>query len=245
MRRAVSIALLVMMATMAGSRLTLSAAPLPSLFRGMAVADSPVGVRIVSVEPTSQAYAADLRPEDVIVQINGAALHSIDEFAIFSESLKGRAMSATVLILRNGQPREVVLHLYSYPVQQHWGVSFMPDHDFRFIDEKAGLAYWSNLARGFETAGQTEHALNAWLNALHNAPTDVDTALRAAELLWRLAQERLARHEMQPALDLLQQGTTILQRLFDQPLTDEQLAHIKAQLEKTVAMLREALQKSP
>ena len=35
---------------------------LPSLFRGVVVAEGPVGVRVVRVEETSQAYLADLRP---------------------------------------------------------------------------------------------------------------------------------------------------------------------------------------
>src|SRR3989338_7427417 len=80
---------------------------LPSLFRGVVVADSPLGVRVVSVEEQSQASLADLRPEDVIVQINQTAVHSIDEFAALSSALRGRAMQAAVVALRRGQPRQL------------------------------------------------------------------------------------------------------------------------------------------
>jgi len=70
-------------AAMAGQR--------PSLFRGVVVADSPLGVRVVSVEDASQASQADLRPEDIIIRVDGADVGSIDAFAMFSEALKGRA----------------------------------------------------------------------------------------------------------------------------------------------------------
>ena len=91
--------------------LTSLAAQLPSLFRGVVVADSPLGVRVVSVEEGSQASLADLRPEDIIVRVEAREVHSIDEFAALSATLKGHAASATVLVFRNGAPRELTLRL--------------------------------------------------------------------------------------------------------------------------------------
>jgi len=62
------------------------------------VADSGLGVRVVSVEEGSQPHQADLRAEDVIVQVDGREVHSIDEFAILSRAMKGRATRATVRV---------------------------------------------------------------------------------------------------------------------------------------------------
>ncbi|MBI3009570.1 MAG: PDZ domain-containing protein, partial [Candidatus Omnitrophica bacterium] len=48
---------------------------LPSLFRGVVVTDSALGVRVVNVEEGSAAYEADLRADDLILQIHGTDIH--------------------------------------------------------------------------------------------------------------------------------------------------------------------------
>ncbi len=207
------------------------------------MADNPLGVRVVSVEEYSQAYLVDLRPEDVIVQINDATVRSIDEFAVISQALKGQATKATIRLLRGGQPLELILHLYSMPILRQWNLAFVPEYEFRFADPKAGREYWVRLGRGFEMVGNLELVLNAYLNALHNDPAQIDLALKAAGLLWKLAQVRLSAAQLPEALMALQQGTTLLERLFDQPLTASQLEMVKAQLEETVKTLRAWSQK--
>jgi len=201
------------------------------------VADSPLGVRVVSVEDASQAALADLRPDDIIVRVQQAEIRSIDEFAEISTALKGRASSAAVLVFRNGVPHELLLHLYSYPVLRGWGVEFIPDHDVRFAEAATGLAYWRRLGRGFAEAGRFPEALDAYLNGLHNDPADLDTALAASELASRVSQQQLASERLADGLTQLQQALAIQQRLFEHPLTPEQLASVRAQLQQTLRAL--------
>ena len=212
----------------------------PSLFRGVIVADSPLGVRVVSVEEASQAQLADLRSEDVIVRIQDAEIGSIDEFATVSQALKGRAASATVLVFRNGSPRELVVHLYSYPLLREWNVQFIPDYDIRFAQPEVGRDYWLRLGRGFERADKPSDALNAYLNGLHNVPADADTALTASRLFAAVSRERLARGELAEGIAQLRQSLSILERLFDHPLTTEQLESVRDQLRETLQTLRDA-----
>ena len=72
----------------------------PSIFRGVVVANSDVGVRVVSVEAGTQAAMAGLQPEDLIVRINGDDVRSIDEFATRSTTgptgFGGAAMGSPV-----------------------------------------------------------------------------------------------------------------------------------------------------
>ena len=211
----------------------------PSLFRGVVVADSPLGVRVVSVEEASQASLADLRPEDIIIRVDGAEVGSIDAFATLSAALKGRAVSATVLVFRNGTRRELVLHLYSYPILRAWGVAFIPDHDLRFAEAQTALAYWVRLGRGFEDAGKSAEALDAYLNGLHNAPTDTATALTVSGLLSQVSRQRLAGGALADGIASLDQALMILERLFEHPLTDEQLHAVRRQLQETLQALRE------
>ncbi len=212
----------------------------PSLFRGVVVADSPVGVRVVNVDPSAQAYRADLRAEDVIVRVHGEAVRTIDEFAALSKALKGRVAETTVLVFRGGTPRELRLHLFSFPVRDAWGIDMIPDDDIRFAEPARALEYWTRLGRGFEEAGKPEEALNAYLNALHNVPSDVPAALAAATLFAAIGRRHVAARAWSPAFASLRQNLRMLQRLFDYPLTDAQLAIVRASLAETVASVRQA-----
>ncbi|MBI4353818.1 MAG: PDZ domain-containing protein [Candidatus Omnitrophica bacterium] len=214
------------------------AGQLPSLFRGVVVADSPEGVRVISVEENSQAYFADLRPEDLVIQIDGTSVKTIDEFSRVSQDLKGRTIKASMVILRNGEPREVTLHLYSYPVLRQWDLTFVPEHDIRFAEAEVGAKYWMRLGRGFLEAGKPEPALNAYLNALHNDPRQLDAALQVARLLLELTQIRLKAQQLPEALAAFKQGAVVLEHLFEQPLASDQLAAIKTQLQQTLLVLK-------
>ena len=221
------------------SPVSIAAEQWPSLFRGVVVADSPLGVRVVSVEETSQASLADLRPEDLIVSIDGREIHSIDEFATLSTAMKGRATAAKVLVFRDGSPRELALHLYSYPILRTWGIEVIPDHDLRFAKPEIGLDYWMRLGRGFEEARKPAEALNAYLNALHNVPTDVAAACKVSDLFTRVSREQLDRGDLAGGVASLRQGLVVMQKLFDSPLTEEQLRAIKDRLTDTLRALRQ------
>ncbi len=212
----------------------------PSLFRGVVIADSPVGVRVVSVEEGSQAGLADLRPEDIIIRVQAEEVQSIDAFAVLSNALKGRANVATVVIFRHGAPRELTLHLYSYPILRVWGIEFIPDYDLRFAQPAIGLEYWKRMGRGFDGAQKPEEALNAYLNGLHLVPTDTDAAFRAALLASRISQQRFRDHQPADGIPALRHSITLMEKLFDAPLSDAQLQLIKSELQATVTALHAA-----
>ncbi len=214
------------------------AGQLPSVFRGVVVVDSSLGVKVVSVEEASQAYLADLRPEDLIVRVNESDVRSIDEFAAVSMGLKGKAVSAVLLVFRNGTPRNLTLHLYSYPVLDAWGIEFVPDYDFHFVEPQVGYDYWFRLGRGFEGADKLQEALKGYLNGLHNLPQDLNLGLRASLLWSRLGQEQLRNNKAAEGLSSLRNSVVMMQKLFDYPLNDEQLQAIKEQLQSTVQGMR-------
>ncbi|MBI4341121.1 MAG: PDZ domain-containing protein [Candidatus Omnitrophica bacterium] len=219
------------------------AAELPSLFRGVVVTDSPLGVRVVSVEEATQAALADLRPEDLIVRIQEDDVRTIEEFAAVSTVMKGKTKAATLVIFRNGAPRTLTLHLYSYPLLREWGVQFLPNYDFRFAEPEVGRDYWFRLGRGFEQAGKPAEALDAYLNALHNLPVDAEMGLKAALLFARQGQSQMRSRQLVPALASLRDGITMMEHLFDYPLTEVQLRLIKTQLQETLHAIKEATHK--
>lgn len=216
------------------------AAQLPSLFRGIVVADSPLGVRVVSVEEYSQAHLADLRTEDVIVQVRGTEVNSIDEFAAVSQALTGKTVSVPVLVFRNGAPVEITITLYSYPVLKAWGVRFVPDYNIRFVDQRAGSNYWFRMGRAFEDEAKPAEALNSYLNALHNQPDQPALALKASAMFSAVSRERLSGGATAEGIMHLRQSLSILERAFEYPLSEAQLDAVRTQLRETLQALRQA-----
>jgi hypothetical protein len=202
------------------------------------VADAEPGVRVLSVDESSQAYHADLRPEDIIMRVQETEIRSVDEFAVLSNTLKGRTLSTKLLVFRNGLPREIVLHLYSYPILRAWAIEVVPDHDLRFAQSQTGRDYWMRMGRGFDAAGKDLEALNAYLNALHQMPQDLDAAGKAAALFLRVGERLLREGSLKEGLALLRQAVVMLEKLFDHPLSDEQLRAVKEQLDRAVQALR-------
>ena len=64
-----------------------------------------VGFRIVSFRTTAQEILG-LRPEDVLMQVNGMPIETPDQFFLVFERLK-KADHIAFSILRNGQPQEL------------------------------------------------------------------------------------------------------------------------------------------
>jgi hypothetical protein len=209
------------------------------------VAEAPIGVRVVSLEEASQAALADLRPNDVIVRVEAEEVRSLEQFARISRRLKGRAAATQLLVFRQGLPRELSLHLYSYPLLREWGLEFVPDHDLRFAEARLARDYWARLSRGFAEAGKPDEALHASLNALHADTGDAGTALTAAVLSFRIAQEALrapaspaGRRELPRAIVALQRALTLMERLVERSLGDAQYQGLRDQLAETLRALR-------
>lgn len=222
-----------------------AAASRPSLFRGVVVADGPGGVHVVSVEEASQASQADLRAGDLILRVDQTELHSIDEFATLSTALKGRAVLATVLVFRQGMPHTLLLHLYSYPILREWKIEHLPDHDIRFAEPDTGRAYWMRMGRGFEEAGNPREALQAYLNALHNVPSDAAIALKVITLASQLSRERLEAGDLAEGMRQLRNALTMMDRLFESPLSEEELEALRQQLHDILAALRQVSASTP
>ncbi len=78
------------------------------------------------------------------------------------------------------------------------------------------------------------------MNALHNVPGDVPSAVAAAEFASRLGQEHLGEGRLAQGIASLHRGVVLMERLFQYELTEAQLRRLRDQLEATVAALRGA-----
>ena len=218
---------------------TAAEAKLPSLFRGVVVASASPGARVVSVDEESLAYAGGLRPGDVIMTVNDAAIESIDDFAGQSQRLAGKLSEATVTVQRQEQPVQLLISLFSQRLLEAWGERFVANLDLRFREPKAGYVYWTVEAQRAMREHRTSLAIEALATALHYQPDRLETALLLAGQWNELAQARFARQRNDQGVAALQHSVNLYQRLIAKGVTREQLVEIKAQLQRLVTALKE------
>ncbi len=211
--------------------------PRPSLFRTVVVADAKPGARVVVVDEESAAYAGGVRPGDVITRLNGAAVGSIDEFALQSQHVLGKVSEATLVVERGGRPIALLISLFSQRLLEAWGERFVPNLELRFRDPKAGYAYWSTEGRRVAQSQRVSLAIEAFETALHYQPAHVETALLLAGQWNMLAQSRFADRRNDQGIAALQHAVNMYQRLLAKGVTAEQLAEIKGQLQRLVSTL--------
>ena len=220
-------------------------AKLPSLFRGVVVASASPGARVVSVDEESIAYAGGLRPGDVIMTVNDAAIESIDDFAGQSQRLAGKLSEATVTVQRQEQPVQLLISLFSQRLLEAWGERFVANLDLRFREPKAGFVYWTVEAQRVMREHRTSLAIEAFATALHYQPDRLDTALLLAGQWNELAQARFAEHRSGQGVAALQHSVNLYQRLMAKGITREQLAAVKAQLQQLVTALGQQMPAEP
>ena len=210
---------------------------MPSLFRGVVVADATPGARVLSVDEESIAYAGGLRPGDVILLMHGASIASIDDFAAQSQRIGGKTTEVVLKIERAGRPVELLVSLFSPRLLEAWGERFVPNLELRFRDPKAGYTYWWGEGRRLARERRTSLAIEALATALHYQPDRAETALLLAGQWNLLAQSRFAGRRNDQGVAALQHAVNLYQRLLAKGATAEQLQQVKAQLQPLVHTL--------
>ena len=212
---------------------------MPSLFRGVVVANAAPGALVVTVDEESTAYAGGLRQGDIILLINGASVASIDDFAAQSRRMTGKTTEATLQITRGGRPVELLVSLFSQRLLEAWGERFVPNLELRFRDPQAGYTYWWSEGQRIARDHRTSLAIEALETALHYQPEHADAALALAEQWNLLAQARLADHRNDQGVAALQHAVNLYQRLLAKGVTAEQLTQVKTQLQQLVGTLKQ------
>ena len=106
--------------------------------------------------------------------------------------------------------------------------------DFRYDEKVTEIRKLAALSDA-----ESLFALEAYLNGLHNISTDTATALKVAELFARMGEEHLAEGVSAQGIAALRKAVVMMERLFDEPLTEHQLWRIKRALERTLSTLHD------
>ncbi len=212
---------------------------LPSLFRGVVVADAKPAVVVVTIDEESAAYAGGLRSGDVITTVEGQTIASMEAFARQSQRLAGTVAELKLTVQRAGQSAELLLSLFSARLLEVWGERFVPNLELRFREPSAGYAYWNAEAHRAIRAQRAAPAIEALETALHYQPDHLDTALSLAGQWNLLAQSQFVEHHHAQGIASLQHAINLYQRLLTKGIAQDQLVEVKAQLQRLVDALKQ------
>ena len=221
------------------------AAEYGSVFRGVIVQTATPGPKVVSVDPTSAAYASGLRAGDQILRIEDMPVATLEDFATASQHLKGKAAESTVIVMRNSESVTLQLSLHSRPIEEAWGERFVPDARPIFSDPLEGAKYWAMQARKYRLATDEERYLNALWNLLHYEPDSVGTAMLIGAASTRRARRELRAGQRVEGMRALRTAVKIYHKAFARDLTDDELARVNDGLFDVQATLLQLAQSPP
>jgi membrane-associated protease RseP (regulator of RpoE activity) len=163
-----------------------------SIFSGLILSEKKDGLKVVDVQKGSPAFDAGLRVSDIILEIDGKKIESLDYYIRISKEAKDKRVEAALTVLREGVLYEAVIRIYSIPVHQHWNQKVTEPKELPRGLTNSPYEYWIGKANTtLKTLGRTvpfESKAETYIEAitylyygLHYQPESIDTALQIAK----------------------------------------------------------------
>ncbi len=163
-----------------------------SIFSGLILSEKKDGLKVVDVQKRSPGFDAGLRIGDIILEINGKKIKSLDNYIRISKALRGKSVEATLTVLRKGVLYEAVIRIYSIPVYRHWNQKVTKPKDLPRGLTSSPYEYWvgkgnralkiSQRTAPFKSKAETyNEAINYLYYGLHYQPESIDIALQIAK----------------------------------------------------------------
>jgi membrane-associated protease RseP (regulator of RpoE activity) len=163
-----------------------------SIFSGLILSEKKDGLKIVDVQKRSPCFDAGLRVSDIILEIDGKKIESLNDYIRISRELRGKRVEATLTVLRKGVLYEAVIRIYSIPVYQHWNQKVTKPKELPRGLTNSPYEYWvgkgnralkkSERTAPFKSKAETyNEAINYLYYGLHYQPESIDTALQIAK----------------------------------------------------------------
>jgi membrane-associated protease RseP (regulator of RpoE activity) len=163
-----------------------------SIFSGLILSEKKDGLKVVDVQRGSPCFDAGLKAGDIILEIDGKKIESLDNYIRISKEAKDKKVEATLTVLRKGVLYEAVIKIYSTPVHQHWNQKVTKPKVLPQGLTNSPYEYWigkgnrtlkiSKITASFESKVKTyNEAINYLYYGLHYQPESIDTALQIAK----------------------------------------------------------------
>ena len=163
-----------------------------SIFSGLILSEKKDGLKVVDVQKGSPCFDAGLKAGDMILEIDGKKIESLDDYIKISKEARGKKVEAALTVLRKGVLYEAVIRIYSIPVHQHWDQKITKPKELPRGLTNSPYEYWagkgnrtlkiSKITASFESKVKTyNEAINYLYYGLHYQPESIDTALQIAK----------------------------------------------------------------
>ncbi len=170
-----------------------------SLFSGLIIAQSQQrGVKVVEVRPDSPSGKAGIKVADVIIEIGGEKVLSLDDFVAKSRGRGKKIPEIRVKVLRKGKLLDFVIASYSVPIYQAWKIKAV-EPPYTSLGGVSLFQYWVGKGDRELAENKQEIPVNAkilnyreaigfYYFALHYSPTSVTVGLKLGDAYKDMAE---------------------------------------------------------
>ncbi|MFQ5964660.1 MAG: PDZ domain-containing protein [Candidatus Scalinduaceae bacterium] len=163
-----------------------------SIFSGLILSERKDGLKVIDVQKGSPSFDAGLKSGDVILEIDGKKIKSLDDYVIISSEIKDKKVEASLTVVREGVSYEAVIIIYSVPIHHHWEEKVSKPKELPQGLTNSPYTYWTNKGNrilkktnnkaSFEAkVGNYNEAIKYLYNGLHYQPKSIGTAIQIAK----------------------------------------------------------------
>jgi len=169
-----------------------------TLFSGLILSERKDGLMVIETQEGSPAFNAGLKAGDVVVEVDGKKIKSIEEYVNISGEVK-KKVETSLTIRREGVLYEAVIRIYSIPIHEQWDQKVTKPIELPKGLTDSPYGYWSNKGRRtLKKFGKTapfeenveicNEAIKYFFNSLHYQTDSINTALLIAKLYHELGK---------------------------------------------------------
>lgn len=214
-----------------------------SLFTGLILAQSQQrGVKVVEVHPGSPSRKAGIKVADVIVEMNGEKIGSLDDFVAMSRGIEKMIPEVRVKVLRKGKLHDFIIASYSTPIYQTWKIKTV-EPPYTSLGGVSLFQYW--VGKGDRKLAENKgeipvdrkilnyrEAIGFYYFALHYSPTSVTVGVKLADAYKDTAELYQSEGSMPEAI----RSYGMAAEIYDK---SSRIATKEAELEKILAGLQD------
>ncbi|MBI5124674.1 MAG: PDZ domain-containing protein [Planctomycetes bacterium] len=220
------------------------------LFSGLVVSQGDSasgGVKVVEIHSGCPAERAGIIAGDLIIEIDGQKIKTLDEFVKTSKARGDKDMEAGLVLIRKGKLQNLRVVTYSEIIFKEWREKVPPPSQssigglslFQYYMEKGKAKLGENKAGGtFETKlARDEEAIRYLFYALHYNPTEVGVAILIADTYMDMARLYLKNGRTPLAVENYGKAANLYEKCSRKHVAEKELELILAHLQEVAKEL--------
>ena len=220
------------------------------LFSGLVVSQGDSasgGVKVVEIYPGCPAERAGVAAGDLIIEIDGRKIKTLDEFVKTSKARRDKDTEVGLVLIRKGKLQNLRVITYSEIIFKEWKEKVPPPPQssigglslFQYYMEKGKAKLGENKVGGaFETKlARDEEAARYLFYALHYNPTEVGVVLLIADTYMDMARLYLKNGQTPPAVENYGKAANLYEKCSRKHVAEKELELILAHLQEVAKEL--------